>query len=65
MAGVVQWLVRLVVAQKIAGSNPVTRPLLSDWSANSCELAPVAQWIEYLASNQVVGSSNLSGRTGR
>ena len=26
-------------------------------------LAPVAQWIEYLTSNQSVGSSNLSGGT--
>ena len=26
-------------------------------------LAPVAQWIEYLTSNQMVGSSNLSGGT--
>ena len=25
--------------------------------------APVAQWIEYLTSNQMVGSSNLSGGT--
>ena len=28
-----------------------------------CLIAPVAQWIEYLASNQGVGGSNPSGRT--
>ncbi len=51
------------VAVNTSGCGPEDRGFDSLRSPqNSIILAPVAQWIEYLASNQRVGGSNPSGR---
>jgi hypothetical protein len=49
IAGMAQLEVRLPSKEKIAGSRPAAR-----------SAAPVAQWIECLASNQEVASSSLA-----
>ena len=46
------------MAQEIVGSNPIARPII-----HPLNNAPVAQWIEYLASNQGVAGSSPAGRT--
>ena len=45
------------MAQEIVGSNPIARPI-----STPSDNAPVAQWIEYLASNQGVAGSSPARR---
>ena len=48
------------MAQEITGSNPVARPNLR-FTLTPLD-APVAQWIEYWASNPGVAGSSPAGR---
>ena len=50
---------RRTVAAVVVGSSPIRHPVCK----HAIVRAPVAQWTEHLTSDQVVGSSNLSGGT--
>ena len=53
MVSVAKRLRRQVVALEIVGSTPIAHPIKLD-----VQRAPVAQWIEHLASDQGVGGSS-------
>ena len=48
------------MAQEIVGSNPIARPII-----HPLNNAPVAQWIEFLASNQGVAGSSPARRASK